>query len=275
MKILHSVFNFYLQSSLHVALAVYALLQMTQHMFDIQNDSISGYFAFFGTVVGYNFVKYDALTRKKGLKFSRKIKAIVILSILSFAAAIYFFFKLRIQTQIISFIVLVLILLYTLPFFPNRRNARNWAGVKIYIVALCWVGVTLLLPLLNAEVDFGIDVLWKSLQRFILVFVLILVFEIIDLALDDPHLQTVPQQIGVRNTKLLGTFLLIPFYFLEFLKTVVNYEQLVINLVLVTILGLFLMNASQTKTRYYTSFWVESVPILWWAMVLLAHYFVG
>ena len=275
MRIIQRLFNFYLQSSLHVALAVYALLQMTQHMFDIQNDSNSGYFAFFGTIVGYNFVKYDALTRNKGLNFSGKIKSIVILTIISFAAAVYFFFKLRIQTQIISFIVLVLILLYTLPFFPNKRNARNWAGVKIYIVALCWVGVTLLLPLLNAEVTFGMDVLWKSVQRFILVFVLILVFEIIDLANDDPHLQTVPQQIGVRNTKMLGTFLLIPFYFLEFLKTVVNYEQLVINLVLVVVLGLFLLNASQKKSRYYTSFWVESVPILWWLMVLVAHYFVA
>ena len=275
MKLLQSAFNFYIQSSLHVAFAVYALLQMTQHMFDIQNDSSIGYFSFFGTIVGYNFVKYDALTRNKGLNFSRKIKGIVILTIISFAAAIYFFFKLKIQTQIISIVVLVLIMLYTLPFFPNRRNARNWAGVKIYIVALCWVGVSLLLPLLDAEVSFGMDVLWKSFQRFILVFVLILVFEIIDLANDDPHLQTVPQQIGVRNTKLLAIFLLMPFYFLEFLKTQVNFEQLIINLILVVILSIFILNASQTKSRYYTSFWVESVPILWWMMVLFAHYTVG
>ncbi len=275
MRILQSLFNFYLQSSLHVAFAVYALLQMTQHMFDIQNDSASGYFAFFGTIVGYNFVKYDALARKKGLKFTFKIKAIIALSIISFAAAIFFFFKLQLKTQLISFLILLLTMLYTLPFFPNRRNARNWAGVKIYIVALCWVGVTLLLPLLNAEVHFGMDVLWKSIQRFILVFVLILVFEIIDLANDDPHLQTVPQQIGVKHTKLLGTVLLIPFYFLEFLKTNVDFEQLIINMVLVVILWLLLLNASEKKSRYYTSFWVESVPILWWIMVLGAHYFVN
>ncbi len=248
---------------------------MTQHMFDIQNDSVSGYFAFFGTIVGYNFVKYDALARNKELKFGPKLKIIVGLSIVSFAAAIFFFFKLKLQTQLVSFVVLLLTMLYTLPFFPNRRNARNWAGVKIYIVALCWVGVTLLLPLLNAEVAFSLDILWKSLQRFVLVFVLILIFEIIDLANDDPHLQTVPQQIGVRNTKLLGLLLLIPFYFLEFLKTVVDLEQLAINMILVVILGLLLVNASQKKSRYYTSFWVESVPILWWMMVLGAHYFVA
>lgn len=272
MRTLQSIFNFYLNSSIHVALAVYSLLRMSQHMFDIQSDSASGYFAFFGTVVGYNFVKYDTLARNKGQNFGSKMKAIMVLSIVCFAAAIYFFFQLRLQTQIISFVILLLTMLYTLPFFPNRKNARNWAGVKIYIVALCWVGVTLLLPLLNFEVAWGTDMLWKALQRFILVFILILVFEIIDLENDDPHLQTVPQQIGVRNTKLLGLFLLIPFYFLEFVKTIVQYEQLLINLVLIVILAFFMLNASQKKSRYYTSFWVESVPILWWFMVLGAHY---
>lgn len=275
MRILKELFDFYLQSSMHVAFAVMALLKMTQHMFDIQTDSYSAYFAFFGTIVGYNFVKYDALTRNQKLKFSSKIKLIVSVSVISSVAAIFFFLKLALQTQLISFLVLVLIMLYTLPFFPNRRNARNWAGVKIYIVALCWVGVTLLLPLLNAGIDFGLDVLWKSIQRFILVFILILVFEIIDLANDDPHLQTVPQQIGIQNTKILGMLLLVPFFFLEFLKSVVNYEQIIINLILIFILGFFLVNASQRKSRYYTSFWVESVPILWWMMVLAAQFFVA
>ena len=129
------------------------------------------------------------------------------------------------------------------------------------------------MPLLNAEVAFGMDIFWKSLQRFTLVFVLILVFEIIDLTNDDPHLQTVPQQIGIKNTKILGLFLLIPFYFLEFLKSQFDSNQLIINIVLVFLLALFILNASQKKSRYYTAFWVESVPILWWIMVLIADYF--
>ena len=41
-------------------------------------------------------------------------------------------------------------------------------------------------------------------------------FEIIDLSNDDPHLKTVPQQIGVKRTKIVGLLLLLPFYLLEF-----------------------------------------------------------
>jgi hypothetical protein len=52
------------------------------------------------------------------------------------------------------------------------------------------------------------------------------------LANDDPHLHTVPQQIGVRD-KIVGLLLLLPFYFLEFFKTNFIEEQLIVNLVLV------------------------------------------
>ena len=172
-------------------------------------------------------------------------------------------------TQIVAVVFFSITLLYTLPFFPTKRNARNWAGVKIYIVALCWVGVTLGLPILNAEIPITADFYLKCLQRFILIFVLVLVFEIIDLANDDPHLKTVPQQIGVRRTKLLGLLLLLPFYFLEFLKSNFDKNQLVVNLLLVIMISLFLIFANDKRSKYYTSFWVESIPIVWWILLIL------
>ena len=262
------VFDFYLRSSIHVALSVYALVRMTHFMFHISTEQSMANFAFFGTVVGYNFVKYDALARAQKTQMRKELKGIALLSLFSLVGVGYYFFHLQLITQVVSMGVLALTLLYTLPFFPNRRNARNWAGVKIYIVALCWVGVTLVLPLVNAHVDLGLDFYLKCIQRFILVFVLILIFEILDLANDDPHLQTVPQQIGVKRTKLVGLILLLPFYFLEFLKTNFIEGQLIINLVLVIALCLFLLFAHQKRSSYYTSFWVESIPIFWWLMVV-------
>ena len=164
--------------------------------------------------------------------------------------------------------------MYTLPFFPNKKNARNWAGVKIYIVALCWVGVTIILPLLNANVSVGSDFYFKCVQRFILIFVLVLVFEIIDLKNDDPHLQTVPQQIGVKHTKILGYILLIVFCGLEFLNSRIsgNFQsvplQLVLIFVVAIVVALFLAFANENRSKYYTSFWVESIPIFWWLFLI-------
>jgi hypothetical protein len=129
--------------------------------------------------------------------------------------------------------------------------------------------VTLALPVLNANISITSDFYLKCMQRFILIFVLVLIFEIIDLAKDDPHLKTVPQQIGVKHTKILGLLLLLPFYFLEFFKSNFDKNQLIINLILVIIISLFILFANEKKTKYYTSFWVESVPIVWWLLLLI------
>lgn len=241
---------------------------MTQHMFNISlNQSIAN-FVFFGTIVGYNFVKYDALARAKKLLMRTELKIIALFSFFALILVGFYFFQLQRITQIVAVAFLSITLLYTLPFFPNRRNARNWAGVKIYIVALCWVGVTLGLPVLNAAISITSDFYLKCIQRFVLIFVLVLIFEIIDLANDDPHLKTVPQQIGVKRTKILGILLLIPFYFLEFLKSNFDEIQLIVNLILVALISLFLLFANEKRSKYYTSFWVESVPIIWWLLLV-------
>lgn len=267
MKFLKQILDFYLNSSIHVALSCCALVCVTFHVFHIQYDEAMALFVFFGTIVGYNFVKYDALVRVKRNPVGTQLKLIAVLSFISVILVGYYFFHLKRITQIVSFGIFAITALYTLPFFPNRKNARNWAGVKIYIVALCWVGATLVLPLINAEIPFTSDFFIKCIQRFILVFVLILVFEIIDLANDDPHLQTVPQTIGVKRTKILGFLLLIPFWGLEVFISTFNYHDAFINLIMVVILMLFIAFATPNRSKYYTSFWVESVPVFWWLMI--------
>lgn len=269
MNFLKKLFDFYINSSIHVALSVFALVKKTQFLFPNSNDNTVAYFAFFGTIVGYNFVKYDALARTKKVQMSNELKGIVVLSFLSLLATAYFFFKLQPLTQGIATVFLFLTMLYTLPFFPNRSNARNWAGIKIYIVTLCWVGVTLFLPIINSGMPFSIDVFLVALQRFILVFVLTLVFEIIDLQTDDPHLLTVPQQIGVKRTKITGSLLLFVFLGLAFLDSDFSSQTLLLKLGIATTVFLFLLFSNEKRSKYYTSFWAESVPILWWVLLLI------
>ena len=238
-------------------------------MFDITAIETPALFAFFGTIVGYNFVKYDALARVQKLEMRTELKLIAALSFFSFLATGYFFFQLERITKIIAVAFLILTMLYTLPFFPNRKNARNWAGVKIYIVALCWVGVTLFLPLINAGIPIGTNILIIAVQRFILIFVLILIFEIIDLKFDDPNLKTVPQQIGVENTKIVGSILLLAFILLGFFQTEFNFATLFIRMGVAFTIFFFLLFANEERSKYYSTFWVESIPIFWLGLMLL------
>lgn len=266
---LKKILDFYIHGSIHVALAVYALVQMTFHFFHIDYNAPMAFFAFFGTIVGYNFVKYDELVRAKKLKLNTERKAIVALSFISFLVTGYCFFQLGFRTQLMTVAFLGLTILYTLPVFPKLGNARNWGGVKIYIVAFCWAGITLFLPIVNAGLPLSHDVWLKFCQRFLLVIILILIFEIIDLKNDSLSLRTVPQKLGIHKTKILNLFLLIPFYLLEFLKSDFKIIQLWINLALILVLALFTLFASPKRSVYYTSFWVESIPVLWWFALLL------
>jgi hypothetical protein len=270
MKGLKSIVQFYINSSLHVGLSCYALVRITQFLLHISQQNAVAYFAFWGTIVGYNFVKYEELARAKKLQMRKQLRGIAVFSFFSFIMTGYYFFLLERLTQIIAVVFLGLTLLYTLPFFPNRNNARNWAGVKIYIVSFCWVGATVFLPVLNANVVLTTSIGIISIQRFILIFVLILIFEIIDLRHDNPNLRTVPQQIGVKNTKILGYFLLVVFCGLEVLN--VNNDasihflslKLIFEIAIAIVIALFLAFANEQRSKYYTSFWVESIPIVWW-----------
>jgi len=39
-------------------------------------------------------------------------------------------------------------------------------------------------------------------------------------------------------------------------------------IIIAVITALFLAFANEKRSKYYTSFWVESVPIVWWLCVL-------
>src|SRR6478736_2111522 len=100
MSLFRKLFNFYLSSSIHVALSVYSLVRMTQFLYGISNDNAVAYFAFFGTIVGYNFVKYDFLVRIKRQQISLQLKGIVLLSFIAMCATGFFFFQLQKITQL-------------------------------------------------------------------------------------------------------------------------------------------------------------------------------
>lgn len=270
MVVLNKILDFYINSSLHVAFSAFALVSMSYFFFGIDGDSSVAFFAFFGTVVGYNFVKYDAITRLNKTEIKIELKAIVFLSFISLLAFFYFFLQLSWATKLSAFVFFGLTLLYTLPFFPNKLNARNWKGVKIYIVGITWVGVTVILPLVEAEIPFSMDVFLIAVQRFLLVFSIVLVFDIVDIKRDDLHLQTVPQKIGVEFTKKLGYLLLFLLLILEFFYTNNHhFLSFFFKLLVCITIAVFLFFANENRSRYYASFWLESVPVLWWLVLVV------
>ena len=153
--------------------------------------------------------------------------------------------------------------------YDKHKNLRNVSGLKVYIIALVWAGVTVVLPLLNNHVPLDTNVVVTGFQRFVFVTVLMFPFEIRDLNYDSLKLATIPQQIGIKNTKMVGVLLLMLFFLLEFLKPQLNVEHTVGMLITMFVTLMFLIFANRNQGRYYSSFWVEGIPLVWLLLLLV------
>ncbi len=166
---------------------------------------------------------------------------------------------------------------YAIPFLPrklfmdNKYNLRSIGGLKVYIIALVWAVVTVILPLVNNNHIIGFDAIITAIQRYLFIIVLILPFDIRDLQYDSLKLSTIPQKIGIKNTKIIGVMLLLVFFFLEFLKDELVANQIIYLLIVVFVTILFIVFSNEERGKYYSAFWVEGLPIFWLGLVLLIH----
>jgi hypothetical protein len=95
------------------------------------------------------------------------------------------------------------------------------------------------------------------------------VFEIIDIQFDTLNLKTLPQRIGVQKTKQLGYFLLSLFLGIDIM---IQSQWILLNFLFIVIIAIFLFFSHEKKSKYYTIFWVESIPIFWWLAQKLLTY---
>lgn len=266
------LFDFYLDASIHVALAVVSLVKVTAFFFNVEIDGHLLYFVFFGTIINYNFVKYGVEAEKYLLVANRYHKNIQFFSFICFALTCYHGWYLSMDSWLILFILAALTGFYALPVLPRARNLRSLGGLKILIVALVWSGITVVLPMVDTPTVLVWDVWVEVVQRILLVLVLLIPFEIRDLAYDEPGLRTIPQRIGVMRTKVFGAFLAVLFFILTYFKDVISERELIAKGVLFLVLGGLMFVTKRSQSKYFSSFWVEAIPLLWCGFVGVLTY---
>ncbi len=268
MKWLRRIFDFYLDASVHVALAVFSLVGCSGLILNIPIPDPLAFFLFFASISCYNFVKYGVEAEKYVKVANRYHKNIQFLSIGCLLIATYFAFFLRTETWFGIALLLALTGLYALPVLPGTKNLRSWGGLKIVLVALVWAGATVLLPVVEVGKMLSWDVSIEFVQRLLLVLVLLVPFEIRDLTYDAPDLKTLPQRYGVVTTKWLAVFTLVVLFLLTFIKDRVSQMELIGKSLLCLVLGMALLYTNTKQSRYFASFWVEGIPIFWYGILL-------
>ena len=244
-----------------MGLAVLALARITLLDFGLPCHLSHQLIFFAAPFLAYNFIKFHmfflegVVLRIRALVF---VLGFVIFGILLFVGVGFY---LPASSWIILFFTFLLVLSYCLPLPGFKLNFRGFKGLKIHLVALSWVLTTVFLPLSMGGHRMTEISLIYGLQRYLFVLVATLPFEIRDLKLDDPNLSTWPQKWGIQKTRWLGGLLLLLFVLLEIYHSISSNFLLVLGMAIL-LMG-FVLKSKAEQSKYFCSFWVEGIPILW------------
>lgn len=279
MRLFKKIVDFYIFSNIHVALAGFSITKITLIIFGISNN-LTPFFVAFSILLSYNFIRYYEIKKNRLIWFKswfftnfNKIVAINVISVFGLGY-ISFFSDFNLKSLAILFPFAFMTLFYAIPLLKIGKveiSFRNFPMIKIFSIAIAWAGISVFFPIYEANYQFTPAVYLEFFQRILFLLAITIPFDIRDVNADLKSLKTLPQFLGIIPSKALGTLLLFGFVLLEIFKENFTYVGLLTVLTVSFISGLFLWYSSPERSRYYTSFWVESVPIIWLGLLVFVN----
>lgn len=259
MRFLKPLFDFYINSSIHVGLALFCLTYVTAFSNDLCKHITYPSCVLFGTIIGYNFLKYFEVFQKGN--FSVK-KYLWILSVTLLAMFGYLFFIIRMIDFIKIQMVIAAGMVLVYPFL------RKFGVIKMFWVSFVIAYLTAFV-FINALPGFEGNIAVEFFKRFFLISALMIPFEIYDSKTDPLSLNTLPQKFGIEKAKQFGYIFLIFFVVLGSLSCRFKPSYFIIDIVISFVIAIAIRFSTFERNKYYTSFWAESIPILWFVLLLL------
>src|SRR5690606_19375362 len=130
----------------HVALAVMALMAITLLEYGLTVSNAVWIFVFFGAITAYNFVKYAKVAGLHHRRLAQSLKSIQIFSAFSFIVLLASIFYLPLNVLLITAAFGIPTFFYAVPLI-RHKNLRSFTGLKIFIVAFVWAGITVVIPI--------------------------------------------------------------------------------------------------------------------------------
>ena len=275
MSLIKKWFSFYVFANVHVGLAALCLTKISMLAFEIENDSLA-YFVFFSTIMAYNFIRVVRLDGINSM-ISNWIRSnrisLIILNSLCLIGTIYLSLSFSFLDLLFLLPFFLLSLFYVPPLTSKIKGFRQIPGLKLIIISFTWAGVTVCFPLFASNLLESEGVWIVFIQRLLFIIAITIPFDIRDAQLDLPGLKTLPQIIGVGKSKALAILLMVVFNCLEYYSMTDLGMSFVVTS-LISVLSIFLiLGAGDRQHRFYSSFWVESIPILWYVLLLISEKF--
>lgn len=274
MKWTRKILIFYVDSSLHVALSVVAFTWLTCFKMQLNCPLMLFAYVFFGALTAYNFIKsvspWIAGIRHLGSEQHWYLLGWLLPAGIWTTLAFVMPVRLLVWTLTLG----ALTFFYAVPLI-NHKTLRAMPGVKVVIVAFVWAGVTVGIPVVYAEGVGTWDMALVFAQRMLLVMILMIPFELRDMAVDAMQLKTLPQRMGIRPTKRLGMILLGLALGLEVMRRPFDPIFFLSFVMIAFFMRLILRFATVRQSRFFASFWVEGIPVLWGILVVILRFVIS
>lgn len=232
---------------------------------------------FFATLFIYNFQRAPRLKEVNDEYSDRhiwlsknKITLYLLISIGLIGAIIFYFEFLTIHNDFLFLVLIGVVgLMYALKVFGGKA-LRDFPYIKIHLIALIWVLVVAIWPLIREE-KAVIDYLELLIAIYSIIIAITIPFDIRDLNYDDLKKKTIPQIIGIKWSKIVAVlvlslgFTLLPLYDYTFIKNPFYY---------ISFVGFFflIINAHTNRKEMYFSGLIDGWILLLGLMFLFAEH---
>ena len=272
MDLLKKTVEFFIYSNVFVSFCVLALCQSTSIVIQANSSQLLP-FVFFSTLFAYNFQRLVRFSPDKKQSahidwLNKNRMLIVIVTVFSLFLSFYFAVSLSFSAFYFIIPASIISLAYPLKIIPlgsQKISLRELPRAKIYLIALVWSMVSVILVTLENGSFYSFDTLLLFLSRFSFVLAITIPFDIRDLKYDDISLKTLPQIFGEKKAKMIALYCLAIFELISIFHFFVSDFSLsvLIALLLTSVLtAILITKSSQEKHNFFFSFWIEGASIL-------------
>ena len=230
-------------------------------------------FVFFSTLFLYAIHRIVGITRLKDFFEVERYHVIssfrhhiIIYAMIAAVACLYCFFFLDRRLQMALVLPGILSLAYVIPFWGNRKRLRDVNFVKIFVIALVWAYITVILPALEMSKAMEPMLALMYLERTVFIFAITVPFDIRDMKVDTFNkVQTLPTRLGLNKSihlalGAIGAFML--FAGINFLMG--NYSLCVLGALWISGLttGLLIWKSTPARHDYFYTGLMDGTMVL-------------
>jgi hypothetical protein len=203
-------------SNVWIALCAAAWMLEAEWSFGDSSNGILPLFAFFSTVFLYNFQRAIKLFRSASYAIPgrnawlvKNRKAIALWAGIGGIASVVVLLLMPLRDWIVIAMAGAVSVAYVTKLGRIKGKwvaVREFPYVKIYLIAIVWVVLGVILPIVHFQIEIADQstVFLLMLEKFCFIIAITIPFDIRDLKYDEAHMKTLPQILGVKTSRFVA-----------------------------------------------------------------------